>query len=101
SLCACSSAPKLPAPVAETPPPPPAVAAAPAPAPAPKPVAVAAPPLPDYLDPSSPVYQQRSVFFDFDSFAVRADQQAAIETQGRYLAAHPELHVRIEGNTDE
>ena len=84
----------------------PAAASAP-PSPPPEPPAPVAPaaaepaPLPAYLDPSNPVSQQRSVFFDFDSGALRPDQMSVVEIQGRYLAAHPSVNVRIEGNTDE
>jgi peptidoglycan-associated lipoprotein len=87
---------------------PPAPMAAPAPSPmaAPAPAPAAAPPaapvaLPAYLDPNSPISQQRSVYFAFDDSSLRAQDKAVVELQGRYLAQHPEVQVTIAGNTDE
>jgi peptidoglycan-associated lipoprotein len=71
----------------------------PAPAAAPAPAQVSE--LPAYLDPNSPVSQKRSVYFDFDDTAFIGDDKAVIELQGNYLAKHPGVHVRVEGNTDE
>jgi len=97
-LFGCSSTPK----VAPTAPP---LAPMPAPAPAPAPVAKAAPApapaVPEYLDPNSPVSRQRSVYFGFDDYAIRSQDRPVIEIQGRYLASHPAVNVRVEGNTDE
>jgi peptidoglycan-associated lipoprotein len=56
---------------------------------------------PPYLDPNSPISQQRSVYFAFDQRSYRAQDKAVVELQGRYLAQHPEVHVSIAGNTDE
>jgi len=97
-LAACATTPAVKAPA------PPVKTAATPPVAPPAPVAAASvpePALPAYLDPSNPVYSQRSVFFDFDSALVKPDQDPVIELQGHYLAAHPELNVRVEGNTDE
>ena len=98
ALAACASkpiAPPAPAPVATAAP----VAAAPAPAPvAAPPVAM---PLAAYLDPNSPISQQRSVYFAFDNDALRSQDKAVVELQGRYLAQHPDLHISVAGNTDE
>jgi len=44
---------------------------------------------------------QRSVYFDFDSSAVKADFDPALKAHARYLAANPKARVRIEGNSDE
>ena len=101
ALAACSSTPiappPAPAPVVTATPAP--VAAAPAPAPvAPAPVAT---PLPAYLDPNSPVSQQRSVYFPFDKDTFNAADKAVVELQGHYLAQHPDVHVTVSGNTDE
>lgn len=95
-LAACSTPSK--APVATAP-----VAAAPAPAPVAKPAApvVATPVRPDYLNPASDVARRRSVYFGFDDNAVRSQDRDVVEIQGRYLAAHPNVNVRVEGNTDE
>jgi peptidoglycan-associated lipoprotein len=97
-LFGCSSTPKA-TDTAMAPP----LAPQPAPAPA-APVAKAAPApasVPEYLDPNSPVARQRSVYFGYDDYDVKAQDRPVIEIQGRYLAAHPNVSVRIEGNTDE
>jgi peptidoglycan-associated lipoprotein len=87
-----------------------AEASAPAPAPAPTPApdnrtvarvepapAKAIDPL---ADPSSPL-AKRSVFFDFDSFVVKADYQSLVEAHGRFLVANKQRRIVIEGNADE
>lgn len=96
-LAACSTPPQAPvssAPVG-------AVTPAPAPVTA-KPAPVAAAPVrPDYLNPASDVARRRSVYFGFDDNTVRSQDRDVVEIQGRYLAAHPNVAVRVEGNTDE
>lgn len=62
---------------------------------------VAATPLAPYLDPQSPLYQKRSVYFDFDQFVVKPTFAPLIEMHGKYLAAHPNVEIKIQGNTDE
>jgi peptidoglycan-associated lipoprotein len=57
--------------------------------------------LPPYLDPNSPISQQRSVYFAFDQRSYREQDKAVVELQGRYLAQHPEVHVSVAGNTDD
>lgn len=85
----------------------PAPAAAPATAVAPvttEPAAKPAPTaqaLPAHLDPSSPIYQKRSVYFDFDVFTIKPQYNSLLEQHAAYLKAHPELQVRLEGNADE
>jgi peptidoglycan-associated lipoprotein len=44
---------------------------------------------------------KRSVYFDFDSSAVKEDFSPALLAHARYLAANPKSQVRIEGNADE
>jgi peptidoglycan-associated lipoprotein len=44
---------------------------------------------------------KRSVYYDFDKAEIKAEQLGTVEANARYLGAHPELKVRIEGNTDE
>ena len=80
-----------------------AVAAAPAsppPAPAPAKSAVAAV-VADHLNPSSLISKERSVFFDFDQFVIKANDGPLIERQGKYLAGKQNLAIRVEGNADE
>ena len=51
-------------------------------------------------DPNSPL-AKRSIYFDFDSYAVRDDYQPLLQQHSQYLKSHPERHVLIQGNTDE
>ncbi len=44
---------------------------------------------------------QRSVYFDYNSADLKADFNPMLRAHARYLAAHPEARVRIEGNADE
>lgn len=108
-LGACSSTPM--APPAAPKPPAPTAAAAPAPVAAPAPRAAAANPapastvtavtLPAYLDPKNPIATERSVYFDYDAFVIKADYKGVVERQGQFLSANPKVTVKIEGNADE
>jgi peptidoglycan-associated lipoprotein len=51
-------------------------------------------------NPNSPL-AKRSVYFDFDSYTVTSDYQPLLEAHAKYLMAHPNRHVLIQGNTDE
>lgn len=51
-------------------------------------------------DPSS-ILAKRSVYFDFDSYAVKDEYNSLIEAHAKYLASHPERKVVLQGNTDE
>lgn len=51
-------------------------------------------------DPASPL-SQRVVHFDFDSNVIRPEYASVLEAHGKYLAAHPEVRVTVEGHTDE
>ena len=106
ALAGCSSTPVAQAPA--TPAAAPATAAKPAPAPAtasvPKAVpssTVATVTLPAYLDPKSPISSDRSVYFDFDGSAIKSDYAGLIERHGKYLASHPGVSIKVEGNADE
>jgi peptidoglycan-associated lipoprotein len=41
------------------------------------------------------------VYFDFDRFEVRSEARAVLDLQAAWLSRYPNVHVRIEGNTDE
>lgn len=56
--------------------------------------------LAELQDPNSPL-SKRSVFFDYDSFVIRGDSMPLVETHARFLVAHPELKMLIQGNADE
>lgn len=94
-LAGCSSAPKNTAAASA---PMPMAASAPA---APAPSAVANVVLPAYLDPKSPIHNERSVHFDYDNFSIKKDYEPLIERHGQYLASHPSVSIRVEGNADE
>jgi peptidoglycan-associated lipoprotein len=55
----------------------------------------------DHLNPNSAISKERSVYFDFDKFDIKADQAGVVERQGKYLASNAGLKVRVEGNADE
>jgi peptidoglycan-associated lipoprotein len=42
-----------------------------------------------------------TVFFDFDSHAVRSDAQATLQKQAAWLAKYPSVRLVIEGHCDE
>lgn len=43
----------------------------------------------------------RSVYFAFDSYDVGSAQMPVVTNHAKFLAAHKNLNVRLEGNTDE
>lgn len=97
-LAACTSTPLTP-PAADPAKPAPVVAAV-------KPVAAVTPPVaraevPAHLDPASAISRQRSVYFDYDDYSVKKDYAPTLEMHGKYLAAHPALGIKVEGNADE
>src|SRR5687767_4977212 len=51
-------------------------------------------------DPQSPL-AERLVFFDYDKSDIKRQFQDMLEAHGRYLAAYPDVKVRLEGHTDE
>ena len=95
--CSSTKLQEKPAPVSDAgktmpPAPPPARAVAPVEAP---PTAL------DALDDPKGALAKRSIYFDFDSSAIKSDFQDTIEAHGRYLASRKDRHVTIEGNCDE
>jgi len=98
-LAACSSTPVVPPPA-----PAPATAPAPAPvvAPAPAPVTQVKPvEVPAHLDPKSLISTQRSVYFDFDNFAVKPQYDEMLQRHGQYLTKNSQLAIKVEGSADE
>src|SRR6185312_9234101 len=51
-------------------------------------------------DPNSPL-SKRSVYFDFDSNAVRDDYRSLVQAHSRYMTDKRDTRIRIEGNCDE
>ncbi len=102
-FAACSSTPTtqpatMPAPAAPAPAPAPAPAASPTPTQTPS---ASTTNLPAYLDPSNPISQRRSVYFDFDRSNIKPQYNDLIAMHGKYLVEHSALNVRLEGNADE
>ena len=48
-----------------------------------------------------PLNVARLVYFDYDSFQIKADSQPIIEAHARFLRANPQRKVSLEGHTDE
>jgi peptidoglycan-associated lipoprotein len=55
----------------------------------------------DPLNDPKGVLANRSVYFDFDSYAVREDGKSIVENHSGYLTKHKERKILIQGNTDE
>ena len=53
------------------------------------------------MDTQQPAALSRIVYFDYDSFEVRAEFNAALEANAKYLKANPTRKVALEGHTDE
>ena len=54
----------------------------------------------DPFNPQSPLAQERSVYFDFDSYVVADPYRNTVEMHSSYLRNNPQQTVRVEGNTD-
>lgn len=50
---------------------------------------------------NQPAAMQRVIYFDYDSFEVKADAAALLEANARYLNANRNVRVALEGHTDE
>lgn len=48
-----------------------------------------------------PVGTSHTVYFDYDSFVVRADARPVLEAHARFLQANSQRKVTLEGHTDE
>lgn len=55
----------------------------------------------DIAPDGGPANVGRVVYFDFDSYVVRADAQGLIDAHSRFLKADPSRKVNIAGHTDE
>ncbi|HEV7816385.1 MAG TPA: peptidoglycan-associated lipoprotein Pal [Janthinobacterium sp.] len=55
----------------------------------------------DPLDDPKGVLANRSVYFDFDSYAVRDGDKSVVENHSQYLTKHTGRKILIQGNTDE
>jgi peptidoglycan-associated lipoprotein len=55
----------------------------------------------DPLNDPKGVLAQRSVYFDFDSYAVKSEYNQLVTNHAKYLTSHTAHKVQIQGNTDE
>lgn len=55
----------------------------------------------DIAGPQEGILAQRNIYFAFDSSEISGEGVALVSAHAHYLVAHPNLHVRLEGNTDE
>jgi peptidoglycan-associated lipoprotein len=55
----------------------------------------------DIAGPTEGILAQRMIYFAFDSSEINPEGTALISAHAHYLVAHANLHVRLEGNTDE
>jgi peptidoglycan-associated lipoprotein len=55
----------------------------------------------DVAGPTEGILAQRMIYFGFDSSELNPEGTALVSAHAHYLVAHSNLHVRLEGNTDE
>lgn len=55
----------------------------------------------DPLNDPQGVLAKRSVYFDYDSYTVKPEYRTVIENHAKYLVAHKDRKVVIQGNTDD
>lgn len=46
-------------------------------------------------------FEEDDIFFDYDKFSIRPDARKVLSEKAAFLNAHPQMKVRIEGNSDE
>ena len=51
-------------------------------------------------DPRSPL-SKRDVYFDYDSYVIRADAQGLLATHAKFMAAQPQMKMLVQGHADE
>ena len=54
----------------------------------------------DPFNPQSPLAQQRSIYFDFDSYVVAEQYRNTVEMHSNYLRNQPQQTIRVEGHAD-
>ena len=54
----------------------------------------------DPFNPQSPLAQQRSVYFEFDSYTVPEQYRSLVEMHASYLTGNSQQKIRVEGNAD-
>ena len=51
-------------------------------------------------DPNN-ILSKRSIYFDYDSDAIKTEYRPIVEAHVKYLLAHPDTKMVLQGNTDE
>lgn len=51
-------------------------------------------------DPNN-ILSKRNIYFDYDSDAIKAEYRPLVEAHGKYMLAHPDAKMIVQGNTDE
>jgi len=51
-------------------------------------------------DPNN-ILSKRNIYFDFDSDAIKSEYRPIVEAHGKYLLAHSDAKIMVQGNTDE
>lgn len=51
--------------------------------------------------PSEGLLAKHTIYFDFDSSEIKGEGTDIVSAHAKYLSMHPNMHVRLEGNTDE
>ena len=51
-------------------------------------------------DPNN-ILSKRNIYFDYDSDAVKAEYRPIVEAHAKYMVAHPDAKMILQGNTDE
>lgn len=59
------------------------------------------PPAPTVTDEELFNQNVKDIFFDYDKYDVRPDQQASIQSDAEFLKAHPNMAFTVEGHCDE
>jgi peptidoglycan-associated lipoprotein len=54
-----------------------------------------------HKDPKNLLSQKRSVYFDYDQFAIKDEHKSVIEAHAKYLQGTRTLRIALQGNTDE
>src|SRR5690606_32552626 len=54
----------------------------------------------DPFNPQSPLAQQRSVYFEFDSYTIAGQYRSVVEMHANYLRGNSQQRARIEGRAD-
>jgi peptidoglycan-associated lipoprotein len=62
--------------------------------------AEATPTLNPLTDPNN-ILSKRSVYFDYDSHAVKNEYRPLVQSHAQYLRDHPDAKVLLQGNTDD